>query len=129
MSATIVLFVKAFHVILAILSGLGFALRGVWMLMDSPRRKARWVRIAPHVLDTFLLLSGIGLAAALGLSPAAHPWFGVKLVLLVIYIVSGSVALKRGRTLNIRIAALVIALAAFGLMVASAITHRPLGII
>ncbi|NBS56528.1 MAG: regulator SirB, partial [Betaproteobacteria bacterium] len=46
---------KAIHVTSAILSISGFAARGVLMLAGSPLLKTRFVRIAPHVVDTVLL--------------------------------------------------------------------------
>ena len=48
---------KALHVSLALVSGAGFALRGAWMLRDSRLLEARWVRTAPHAVDTLLLAS------------------------------------------------------------------------
>ena len=43
------------------------------------------------------------------------------------YIGAGTAALKRGRTLRVRIAALVVALATFGYIVSVAITKSALG--
>jgi len=118
---------KPLHATLALVSGAGFALRGVWMLRGSPRLAARWVRIAPHVVDTGLLLSGIALAVLLRLAPGENAWLATKLALLLVYIAAGMLALRRGRTRRIRAAALAAALAAYGLILASALTHRPLG--
>jgi len=119
---------KPLHVVLALLSGAGFALRGYWMLRASPRLGARWVRVAPHVVDSVLLLSGLALAVTLGLSPAVHPWLAAKLALLLAYIGAGMLALRRGRTRRIRAAALAVALSAYALILLTALTHRPLGI-
>jgi uncharacterized membrane protein SirB2 len=120
---------KPLHVSLALLSGAGFALRGVWMLQGSAWLDARFTRVAPHVVDTALLLSGVGLAVLLRLSPAASPWLAAKLLLLIPYVAAGMLALRRGRTRRIRAAALAVALAAYGLILASALTHRPLGLV
>jgi uncharacterized membrane protein SirB2 len=49
-------------------------------------------------------------------------------VLLVVYIVLGSIALKRGRTKRIRTVALVAALLTIGFLVTVARTHHPLGL-
>ncbi len=57
------LVVKWIHVTAAFVSVGGFVLRGVWMLENSPLFSRRWVRIAPHVVDTVLLASAIALAA------------------------------------------------------------------
>ena len=116
------------HVTLALASGAGFLVRGAWMWSGSPRLSARWVRIAPHVLDSVLLVTGVALAVLLHLSPLEQPWLAAKLALLVAYVVAGSVALRRGRTPSVRRAALVVAVACYALILVSALSHRPLGI-
>lgn len=103
-----------------------FLLRGAWMIAGSPRLRARWVRIAPHLNDTVLLASGIALAWMLGLSPLEHGWLAAKLVALFVYIGLGTIALKRGKTRRRRIAAWLAALAMFGYMLGVAHTHSPL---
>jgi uncharacterized membrane protein SirB2 len=102
-----------------------FVLRGAWMITDSPRLKARWVRIVPHANDTLLLTSGIALAVMIQQSPFADSWLTAKLVALIVYIGLGTVALKRGKTRSTRIAAWIAALAVFGYMLAVARTHAP----
>jgi uncharacterized membrane protein SirB2 len=47
---------------------------------------------------------------------------------LIVYIVLGSIAIRRGRTQTIRVAALLGALAVFGFIYTVARTHEPLGI-
>jgi len=103
-----------------------FLLRGFWMMADSPRLQARWVRIVPHINDTLLLASGIGLAVMIQQYPLVHGWLTVKLFALIAYIVLGTIALKRGKTRVQRIAAWIAALLVFGYMVAVAVAHDPL---
>ncbi len=103
-----------------------FVLRGVWMMVDSPRLQARWVRIVPHVNDTVLLASGIGLAVWMQQYPLVHGWLTAKFFALIAYIVLGTVALKRGKTHRVRVAAWIAALGVFGYMVAVAVAHDPL---
>lgn len=121
------IWLKYVHVTTALVSGAGFAVRGVWMLRRSPRLQAPWVRVAPHVVDTLLLISGVTLAVGMGFSPVSQPWLASKLVLLVLYIGCGMAALRRGRSMRIRTAALLLALSCYALIVASAVAHRPLG--
>jgi len=102
-----------------------FLLRGIWMMADSPRLQVRWVRIVPHLNDTLLLASGIGLAVLLQQYPLVHGWITAKVLALILYIVLGTIALKRGKTRSRRIAAWVAALMAFGYMAAVAVTHNP----
>jgi uncharacterized membrane protein SirB2 len=102
-----------------------FVLRGIWMMTASPRLQARWVRIVPHVNDTLLLTSGISLAVLLQQYPLVHGWLTAKFFALILYIVLGTYALKRGKTRGQRIAAWIAALLVFGYMVAVASTHTP----
>jgi len=92
------------------------------MMLNSPMLARRWVRVAPHVVDTVLLASAIALAVTIGQYPLVHGWLTAKLFGLVAYIVLGMVALKRGRTRAARITAFCGALLVFAYIVAVAIT-------
>jgi uncharacterized membrane protein SirB2 len=87
--------IKALHIGLAYLTVAGFVIRGIWVLTDSPLRQAKWVRIAPHVIDTLLLAFGIVLAVRLSLSPFSG-WLAAKLVGLLIYIGFGVLTMRAG---------------------------------
>jgi len=117
---------KHAHVTLALVSLGGFTVRGYWMLMDSPLLERRWVKVAPHIVDTILLLSGLALVVHYHFFPTDHPWLAAKLVALLVYIVLGSIALKRGKTRGVRAAAFAGALAAFAYILVAALTHRAL---
>lgn len=116
---------KHFHMGCAAASGALFLLRGAWMLRASPALQQRWVKIAPHLIDTALLVSAITLAVWSGQSPGKHPWLMAKLCALVAYIVLGTIALKRGKTLAVRATAFVAALLVFAYIVAVAVTRQP----
>lgn len=90
------------------------------MLRGSPLLRRKFVRIAPHVNDTALLLAAIGLAVITGQYPFTHDWLTIKFALLLAYIGLGMVAL-RGRGKNMRLAAFVLSLAVFAAMVAVAL--------
>jgi len=102
-----------------------FLLRGAWMMMGSALLQARWVRIVPHINDTLLLASGITLAVLMQQYPLVHGWLTAKLIALIVYIVLGTIALKRGKTRAQRIAAWFAALLVFGYMAAVAVAHDP----
>jgi len=102
-----------------------FLLRGTWMVMGSSLLQARWVRIVPHLNDTLLLASGITLAVLMQQYPLVHGWLTAKLIALIVYIVLGTIALKRGKSKAQRIAAWFAALLVFGYMAAVAVTHDP----
>jgi uncharacterized membrane protein SirB2 len=74
-----------------------------------------------------LLTTALMLTTVIRQYPFSTGWLTVKLVLLVAYIVLGSIALNRGRTRAIRVAAFAAALATIGFLVSVARTHHPLG--
>lgn len=114
--------VKHIHVAAVALSWALFFLRGVWMITDSPRLKARWARVVPHFNDTILLAAAIYLATFVGL----QPWVVAKLVALVVYILVGMVAITRGPTKSIRVTAWLFGQAVFLYIVAVAMRKDPL---
>lgn len=116
--------VKHLHMGCAALSGSLFLVRGVWMLRASPMLQQRWVRIAPHIIDTALLASALVLVFWSGQYPFAQPWLGAKVCALILYIVLGTVALKRGRTPRVRALAFGAALLTFLYIVAVAVTRQ-----
>lgn len=118
---------KHAHVILAVASGIGFFAHGVLMLRDSPWRRTVWFRVVPHVVDTLLLASAVVLAGYSGQLPWAVDWLGVKIGVLLAYIVCGAIALKRAPTLRIRAVFFVLALALYAQIVTIALTRRPAG--
>ena len=119
------LILKHLHVTCVVLSGLGFALRGWWMLNDSPRLMARLTRIVPHVVDTLLLGSALVMAWLSGQYPFAQGWLTAKFFGLLIYILCGTMALKRGKTKAQRSFFLVLAIAAYAYIVGVALTRSP----
>jgi uncharacterized membrane protein SirB2 len=119
--------VRAVHIGAVLTSGALFALRGTGMLAG-----ARWPLAAPlhylsHGIDTVLLTAALMLLAMLPAALFANHWLTAKLVLLPIYVVLGSLALKHGRTGRVRAASFVAALAVFAAMVGIARAHQPLG--
>ena len=99
------IYLRNLHIACVALSGAGFVLRGAWMMRDSPVLARRWVRVAPHVVDTLLLASAVALAIISGQYPFAQDWLTAKLAGLLAYIALGTIALKRGRSRATRIAA------------------------
>jgi uncharacterized membrane protein SirB2 len=108
-----------------VLSGLGFSLRGWWMLSGSPLLKVRLTRVLPHIVDTLLLGSALLMAWQSAQYPFAQSWLTAKLVGLIVYILCGMMALKRGKTRRQRVIFLVLALAAFAYIVSVALTRSP----
>ncbi len=84
---------KSLHIMLAYLTVLGFTVRGLWAVTDSPLRRQAWVRVVPHVIDTALLVLGVALAVQLGAS-LADPWLAAKLSALLAYIAFGVLTMR-----------------------------------
>ena len=118
------LLIKHIHQGSALLSVALFVLRGIWMMGWPHLLQARPVRVVPHVVDTVLLLSALPLMWILQQYPFVHGWITAKVLALVIYIGLGMVALKRGPTRAIRIAAWFAALATFAYILAVAVTKQ-----
>jgi uncharacterized membrane protein SirB2 len=117
---------KHLHVTCVVLSGLGFCLRGWWMLRESPLRQHRLTRVLPHVVDTLLLGSALTMAWLSGQYPFVNGWLTAKLCGLIAYILLGAMALKRGRTKAIRRRYFGLALLAYAYIVSVALTRNPL---
>lgn len=114
------------HHITVSLSLAGFVLRGIWMMRDSPLAQANLARTLPHINDTMLIFSAIGVAYMTRLYPWEQPWMAAKLTALIAYILIGSVALTYGPTKTIRVIAWALALLIFAYIVTVARTHSPL---
>jgi uncharacterized membrane protein SirB2 len=118
---------KNVHVTCVVTTIVLFLVRGAWMIQGTLRDKGRWVRVVPHVIDTVLLASAIAMVILLGQYPGTTGWLTAKVIGLVVYVLLGTVALKRGRTLPVRSAAFAGALATFGYVVSVALTRDPSG--
>jgi uncharacterized membrane protein SirB2 len=104
-----------------------FAARWLGVLSGATWPMHSSVRLGSVAMDTVLLTAGLTLWVLGGWHAWHHPWLGSKLVLLVAYVLLGSLALKRARTRRGKLVYGVIALAVAGHMVASALHHHPAG--
>lgn len=118
---------KATHVALVVTSGSLFAVRGMAVLAGQRWAMQQPWRTLSYTIDTLLLAAGVTLWVALGLGPVRSPWLGTKLALLVVYVILGSLALKRGRTPAVQRASYAAALATYLFMASVAVHHRPSG--
>lgn len=119
---------KHLHVTCVVLSGAGFLLRGVWMMQGAALLGHRLTRVLPHLVDTLLLASAVALAVLAEQYPFRDAWLTAKVLGLLAYVGLGTVALKRGRSRGLRIAAWVGALGVFGYIVSVAVTKRAAGL-
>ncbi|NOZ10332.1 MAG: SirB2 family protein [Gammaproteobacteria bacterium] len=113
----------AIHISCAVITIVGFNLRGVWMFVGSRYLQLRWVKIAPHIIDTVLLLSAVGLMLKIEQYPVVDDWLSAKVVGLVAYILLGIISL-RGSSKSVRVVAWLGANAAFFYIVSVALTRQ-----
>lgn len=118
---------KTIHYSAVALSISGFFARGLGALLRARWVRGRAARILPHVIDTVLLASALGLAWMLGLNPLSTPWLLAKIVGLLVYIGLGVVALRPAFPARTRAAAWLAALVTFGYIVSVAITKSVAG--
>ena len=121
--------IKSLHLFCVVLSGLVFTTRGLLMLLRSPWAQHVVGKWLSYINDSILLTAGLLLMQITRQTPVTHDWLTVKLSLLVVYIVLGIFALRRGRTLRTRAACFVAALMTYLFMFSIARAHHPMGII
>ncbi|HET9693314.1 MAG TPA: SirB2 family protein [Steroidobacteraceae bacterium] len=116
------------HITFAIVSVSIFALRGLLMLAGSPHANSGWLKYPSYTVDTLLLTAALMLTSVIHQYPFQADWLTMTVALLVVYVVLGSIALKRGRTRRARVGAFVAALLTVGFLFTVARAHHPLGL-
>jgi uncharacterized membrane protein SirB2 len=96
------------------------------MVTGSDKLQHPVTRTAPHVVDTVFLLSGIAMLVMLSLNPFSQGWLVAKFAGLIAYILLGTVAIRRGSTLQIRMIAFVGALSVFAYIFGVALSKSAL---
>lgn len=120
--------IKQFHILVALLSGSLFALRGAFVLAGARWPQALPVRWFSYAVDTALLTAALMLLTILPGAMFANGWLAVKIALLVVYIVLGILALKRARTPRARLVFYLAALLVYFAIYSIARAHHPLGL-
>ena len=116
--------IKHLHMTCAALSGVLFFTRGLLMLGESPLLHKRWLNIGSHTIDTVLLASALTMVMWSAQYPFVQGWLTAKVTALVLYILVGAVALRRGKTRRIKTAAFIVALLLFAYIVKVALTRQ-----
>ena len=118
---------KLVHTSSAFLSIAGFTLRGYWMIIGSSLLRRRPARVLPHVIDTVLLSSAVGMLVMWRLSPLQLDWLSAKISALLLYITLGMVAFRFGKSMRVKVSAWLLALLAAGYIVSVAYSKSALG--
>ena len=115
---------KHSHMMFALLSISFFLIRAYFSFSKPELLKIKAIKIAPHIIDTLLLIMAISLIFVLGVG--LHTWIIAKIVALVFYIGFATIVIKQFGSITIRILACVMALLSFSYIVSVAITKQAL---
>lgn len=124
---------KLIHVSAVVLSFAGFFARGLGALRGAGWVRHRVTRVLPHIVDTVLLASALGMLWIVRLTPWATPWLRAKIIGLIAYVGLGALALRSasgertGRPRARQLIAWLGALVVFGYIVSVALTKSPRG--
>lgn len=114
--------IKLIHIIFILTSAVSFIGRIMLAEFKPEILQKKIVKIAPHVIDTILFLSGIGLVVQGSWMNAEHGWIVSKVILLLCYIILGVVAMRLSGIK--RWLAFTGAIACYGLIFSIAITKN-----
>lgn len=121
--------IKLVHIYCVIFSGSLFTIRGLLMLGGSSLSNHAALRWLSYAIDTTLLTAALMLMSILHVYPFVQDWLTVKVLLLMVYVVLGVFALRRGRNRKQRAIYFAAAMAVFLFIVGVAIYHHPLGVL
>jgi len=82
------------HLFFIVLSFVSFNGRFFLLQIQSDWLQKKWPKIAPHVIDTALLLSGVALVYHGQWLEREHGWIISKLIILVVYVLLGIIAMR-----------------------------------
>ncbi len=121
--------IKWVHIAAVSASGILFFVRGLALHAGATWPMAAPLRYLSYAIDTVLLTAALMLVTIIHQYPFVQGWLTVKVLLLVIYVVLGTFALKRGRTRSVRISCWLAALAVYLFIFTVARAHHPLGVL
>ncbi len=120
--------IKSVHIACVLASGSLFAIRGAASLSGARWPLALPARWLSYAIDTTLLTAALMLLTILPWAMFGNGWLATKLILIVVYVVLATFALRRARTRRVRAGFYVAALLMFAFVISIALAHHPLGI-
>lgn len=117
--------IKLLHIVLVLLSGGVFALRGLCALLGMQWPRWGFVKWTSVVIDSVLLTAAAMLVTMLPHGMFANGWLTLKLVLVVVYIVLGILSMRATRAKSQRWLLFLAALATFAWIIGIARLHSP----
>jgi len=123
---TLFIALKSIHIACVVISLLGFFVRGWALFIRKAVNGSAWCRVMPHVIDTMLLLSAIGMVVVAEQYSFASDWLIAKIMALLLYITLGMMSFKYFRTRAQGVLYWLLAMLVFGYIIGVAITHEPM---
>ncbi|NOQ64038.1 MAG: invasion protein [Methyloprofundus sp.] len=114
--------IKMIHMLFILLSVGSFVSRMMLVQFKPDLLRGKIAKIAPHVIDTILLLSGITLVLQGNWMAGETGWIMTKVVVLFAYVGFGVMAMRSSGAK--RWIAFVLALASFGYIISVAVTKH-----
>ncbi|GBL03360.1 SirB2 family protein [Glaciecola sp. KUL10] len=116
---------KHIHLSVVVVSVALFIVRFIFLMKGSELMKKKALKVVPHVVDTFLLISAIWLVT---MSPMVNVdgWLASKIVGLVLYIVSGLFAFKWAKNNRMRLLGFFSAMIWLSVTFGVAVSKQPL---
>jgi uncharacterized membrane protein SirB2 len=121
------LFLKYLHIFCVAASFSLFFVRGLWIMRVYPPASEPWIKALPHVVDSLLLLSAVGMVATAPRFDWNTP-MQVKLGLIVIYIGLAVLVFRAGTPSLAKAFAWVGGLLLFLYVTTVALVQHPLGV-
>lgn len=123
------LVLKNTHMLLAMISFTFFLIRATWAFQGSTLLQTKAVKILPHVIDTFLLLTAITLMLTISQYPFINSWLTGKIIGLITYIIFASIVIKYAKNNLQRSLFLGLAIMSFTYIFMTARSHNALFLI
>ena len=120
---------KQVHVFFALTSIIGFMLRWNWRMSGSRLSQMKLTKIAPHVIDTLFLTTGVALAFTINQYPFSTPWLTAKITGLLVYIVLAMFAMSGKVSRPWRVTAFLAAVSTYAWILTVARFKSPWGFI
>ena len=119
--------IKHIHIVIAVLSGSLFAVRGGFALAGARWPQSLPVKWLSYAIDTALLTAAMMLLTILPWTMFANGWLLAKVCLIVVYVVLGVMAMRPHRLPRERARYYAAALIVFASIYGIARAHHPLG--
>lgn len=121
--------IRLIHIAAVLTSGALFFLRGLVLHLGGKWAMAAPLRYLSYTIDTILLTAALMLATILHQYPFVQGWLTMKVLLLIVYVVLGTFALKRASTRKARVLFWFAALGVYAFIISVARAHHPWGIV